>query len=36
MHRRAVGRWEKFRPWLGELEALLREAGIDTAITARS
>ncbi|WP_225578421.1 sulfotransferase [Rhodanobacter sp. 7MK24] len=30
MHRRAVGRWEKFRPWLGELDALLREGGIDT------
>lgn len=36
MHRRAVGRWEKFRPWLEELEALLREAGIDTSVTARS
>jgi tetratricopeptide (TPR) repeat protein len=31
MHRRAVGRWEKFRPWLGPLEELLRSAGIDTA-----
>lgn len=34
LHRRAVGRWEKFRPWLGELEKLLDEAGIDTAATA--
>ena len=31
MHRRGVGRWEKFRPWLGPLEELLRDAGIDTA-----
>jgi hypothetical protein len=30
MHRHAVGRWEKFRPWLGPLEELLQEAGIDT------
>lgn len=34
LHRRAVGRWEKFRPWLGELERLLDEAGIDTSATA--
>lgn len=33
MHRRAVGRWEKFRPWLGPLEELLNEAGIDTSAT---
>lgn len=26
MHRRAVGRWERFRPWLGPLEELLRKA----------
>lgn len=30
MHRRAVGRWEKYRPWLGPLEQLLNQAGIDT------
>lgn len=36
MHRRAVGRWEKFRPWLGPLEELLNEAGIDTSATTRS
>jgi tetratricopeptide (TPR) repeat protein len=30
MHRQAVGRWEKFRPWLGPLEQLLNDAGIDT------
>ncbi|GGA44437.1 tetratricopeptide repeat-containing sulfotransferase family protein [Dyella nitratireducens] len=27
MHRRAVGRWEKYRPWLGPLEQLLDQAG---------
>ncbi|MBD8873214.1 sulfotransferase [Rhodanobacter sp. DHB23] len=36
MHRRAVGRWQKFRPWLGPLEELLRDAGIDTSTAARS
>lgn len=30
MHRRAVGRWENYRPWLGALEQLLEQAGIDT------
>ncbi|MBE1162200.1 sulfotransferase [Dyella sp. 7MK23] len=30
MHRRAVGRWEKFRPWLEPLEQLLNQAGIAT------
>jgi tetratricopeptide (TPR) repeat protein len=30
MHRKAVGRWEKYRPWLEPLEQLLRQAGIDT------
>lgn len=30
IHRAAVGRWEKFRPWLGPLEQFLNEAGIDT------
>ncbi|GFZ89633.1 tetratricopeptide repeat-containing sulfotransferase family protein [Dyella caseinilytica] len=29
MHRRAVGRWENYRPWLGPLEQLLEQAGID-------
>lgn len=33
MHRRAVGRWEKYRPWLAPLESLLAEAGIDTSAT---
>ncbi|HKR77963.1 MAG TPA: sulfotransferase [Rhodanobacter sp.] len=35
IHRRAVGRWEKFRPWLGPLEELLRDAGIDTSAAIR-
>ncbi|WP_329741303.1 tetratricopeptide repeat-containing sulfotransferase family protein [Dyella sp. A6] len=30
MHRRAIGRWEKYRPWLAPLERLLADAGIDT------
>jgi tetratricopeptide (TPR) repeat protein len=30
MHRRAVGRWQNYRPWLGPLEKLLEQAGIDT------
>jgi tetratricopeptide (TPR) repeat protein len=29
MHRRAVGRWESYRSWLGPLEQLLEQAGID-------
>jgi len=29
LHRRAVGRWEKYRPYLGPLQQLLTEAGID-------
>jgi hypothetical protein len=36
MHRHSVGRWEKFRPWLGPLEELLQEAGIDTSAAPRS
>ena len=35
IHHRAMGRWEKFRPWLGPLEELLREAGVDVAADAR-
>jgi tetratricopeptide (TPR) repeat protein len=30
MHQRAVGRWQKYQPWLGPLEQLLQAAGIDT------
>ncbi|GAB2564160.1 sulfotransferase [Dyella jejuensis] len=30
IHRRAVGRWERYRPWLGPLEQLLNQAGIKT------
>ncbi|RDS83144.1 sulfotransferase [Dyella monticola] len=30
LHAKAVGRWEKYRPWLGPLEQLLHQAGIDT------
>lgn len=30
MHRQSIGRWEKYRPWLGPLEQLLNQAGIDT------
>jgi tetratricopeptide (TPR) repeat protein len=30
MHRRAVGRWESYQPWLGPLQQLLEQAGIDT------
>ncbi|BFI95197.1 MAG: hypothetical protein RSP_07070 [Rhodanobacter sp.] len=30
IHPRAMGRWQKFRPWLGPLDALLQDAGIDT------
>ena len=35
IHHRAMGRWGKFRPWLGPLEELLREAGVDVAADAR-
>ena len=35
LHRRAVGRWEKFSPWLGPLQDLLREAGIDLSAAER-
>jgi tetratricopeptide (TPR) repeat protein len=30
IHRQAIGRWEKYRPWLGPLEQLLNRAGIET------
>jgi hypothetical protein len=30
IHRQAIGRWEKYRPWLGPLEQLLNQAGIET------
>lgn len=30
MHRQSIGRWEKYRLWLGPLEQLLNQAGIDT------
>lgn len=36
MHRKAVGRWENYRPWLGALEQLLNQAGIDTSISPRA
>ncbi len=30
IHRQAIGRWEKYRPWLDPLEQLLNQAGIET------
>ena len=30
IHGDAAGRWKKYQPWLGPLEALLNEAGIST------
>ena len=29
MHRQSIGRWENYRPWLGPLEQLLKQARID-------
>ena len=30
IHRQSIGRWQKYRPWLGPLEQLLNQAGIET------
>ena len=30
IYRQAIGRWEKYHPWLGSLEQLLNQAGIET------
>ena len=30
LHRQSIGRWQKFLPWLGPLEQLLNQAGVDT------
>jgi tetratricopeptide (TPR) repeat protein len=36
LHDRAVGRWERYRPWLGPLMQLLQEAGMDISGTSGS